>query len=299
MEILLQNRFLFGNENDPVIPVYVGVLLENGWVSLGHVLSTLLKACSLGPDASSAIPRPDDADGTVTEGRSNKRRKTASTNTIPSDIRIFQEVLSQVSGGTQPKSTSEATVVIIILCQWVSRIKTWVEKTEQQRDGLNALDSVQVQLPPVASQEVGLLLETAGFLIVALPGNQSVLVILSRSISELRSDEIPELFRMVRDRQKALDDLKSRLLEATVICAQLCSTSTPLVGALGNFQKQIQSTVPAAKDDEAISVEAPRVTARAFDSNAFSPPSTMARASLFIYINAMVCLHRCFVSIPH
>ncbi|KAL4937955.1 hypothetical protein BDV06DRAFT_64670 [Aspergillus oleicola] len=248
---------------DPLVPLYIDVLVKMGKVSIAAVLGCLLRHSSVsGPSSKKnrekLKEKEKDADKTKNDDKNAKIKRKRQTYTLMTDIRVIQDAMLSVSTGSAAKTALEVVHAFSAIVDWIQALIAWHNR------------QLDAEMPAgmMGNPDAVLLFESVGILLAALSGTGKGLVVLSRGGHEA---------------------LKLRLGQAISAYLPLCDeVSVPLRNRLDGLQKEFHLYgQPPSKLDVGLMGDV-NVNALQFEASVIDGPTINSRAGLYVYLNAML-----------
>ncbi|KAL4927229.1 putative RNA polymerase II mediator complex subunit Nut1 [Aspergillus undulatus] len=251
-DALLSTRAASGVKWDPLVPLYIDVLVKMGRVQVSSVLGGLLRY--------SSITGTTTATTTHKQGRDQekKKRKRGKGYTLMTDIRVIQDAMLSISTGAAAKTALEVIHSFSAIVDWIQALIAW--HNGQLDAGMPA--------GMIGNPDAVLLFESVGILLAALWG-------MGKGVAILGAD--------------GHEGLKIRLGQALSAYLPLCDeVSPPLRNRLDSLQKEFHLYgQPPSKIDVGLMGDV-NVNALQFEASVIDGPTINSRAGLYVYINAML-----------
>ncbi|KAL4964826.1 putative RNA polymerase II mediator complex subunit Nut1 [Aspergillus stella-maris] len=243
---------------DPLVPIYIDVLIKMGKVSIAAVLGCLLKHSFVsGPSSRKNREKEKDTNNSIKDDdKTAKTKKKRPVYTLMTDIRVVQDAMLSVSTGQAAKTALEAVHAFSAIVDWIQALIAWH----------NGQLDAEMPAGMLGNPDAVLLFESVGILLAALSGTGKGLTVLSRGGHE---------------------SLKIRLGQAISAYLPMCDeVSPPLRNRLDGLQKEFHLYgQPPSKLDVGLMGD---VNALQFEASVIDGPTINSRAGLYVYLNAML-----------
>ncbi|KAL4798820.1 mediator complex, subunit Med5 [Aspergillus venezuelensis] len=246
---------------DPLVPLYIDVLVKMGKVSLAAVLGCLLKHSSVsGPSSKKNREKEKqsekETDKTKDDDKLAQKKSKRQIYTLMTDIRVIQDAMLSVSTGQAAKTALEVVHAFTAIVDWIQALIAWH----------NGQLDAEMPAGMMGNPDAVLLFESVGILLAALSGTGKGLAVLSRGRHET---------------------LKVRLGQAISAYLPMCDeVSPPLRNRLDGLQKEFHLYgQPPSKLDVGLMGH---VNALQFEASVIDGPTINSRAGLYVYLNAML-----------
>ncbi|KAL4951104.1 mediator complex, subunit Med5 [Aspergillus filifer] len=244
---------------DPLVPIYIDVLVKMGKVSIAAVLGCLLRHSSVsGPSLRKIREKEKDTNNVEDDEKNAKPKKKRPVYTLMTDIRVVQDAMLSVSTGQAAKTALEVVHAFSAIVDWIQALIAWH----------NGQLDAEMPAGMMGNPDAVLLFESVGILLAALSGTGKGLTVLSRGGHE---------------------SLKIRLGQAISAYLPMCDeVSPPLRNRLDGLQKEFHLYgQPPSKLDVGLMGDV-NVNALQFEASVIDGPTINSRAGLYVYLNAML-----------